>query len=142
MYPIRSSLFQCSNYTRIWDILTSYYEKVKIFSLSFSPVLSPGEHPRTGRGQVREGPSSCPPEGGELPGAAVLLLRGAFHVQRTERVSLLQVVQGDLHGQEQGQRSSGTELRDSPVSQEDPQTQLRGVQSQDRHEHQVILSTG
>ena len=33
MYPIRSSLFQCSNYTRIWDILTSYYEKENILLL-------------------------------------------------------------------------------------------------------------
>ena len=139
MYPVRSSLFQCSNYTRIWDILTSYYEKVEIFSSSASSVLCPGEHPRTGRRQVREGPTFCPPEGGDLPGAALLLLRGAFHVQWSERVPLLQVVQGDLHGQKQGQRSSRTELRDSPVSQEDPQTQLRRVQSQDRHEYHVIL---
>ena len=27
-YPIRKSIFQCSNYSRIWDILTTYYEKV------------------------------------------------------------------------------------------------------------------
>ena len=27
-FPIRESMFQNSNYTRIWDILTSYYEKV------------------------------------------------------------------------------------------------------------------
>ena len=32
-YPARDSMFQCSNYTRIWKILTSYYDKENILVL-------------------------------------------------------------------------------------------------------------
>ena len=75
-------MFQCSNYSRVWSILTSYYDKVTIYTLRGRMLLvMAGEHFRGGRGQVYREPGGGSEGDWEVPPNSAFLHKTAFHQQ-------------------------------------------------------------
>ena len=74
-------MFHCSNYSKIWDTLTSHYDEVPQYIWTLQYCWSEGEYPGAGRWQVRGGPCAGAEECWEVPRPATFLLWPTLHFQ-------------------------------------------------------------